>query len=320
MTRVFRSTDASAPVLTGQTGSLIAVLDSVLVNGYGSQTAAGWAKSFSGTSKAAYRPAGGNQFYLRVQDDGPGLGTFKEARIVGYESMSAVDTGSNPFPTAAQLANGMFVRKSASADSVARAWFCIAEDRTVYFGNACGDAAGRYYIWGFGDFYAKMTTTDGYRTFIQGRVIENSSSNGTDLGDIDATFASTPAGCYMARNRLGTVGALSVCKISPGYVFTGVNISGGATAAMAYPNAEDGGLYVEPMLVGDKTTVPANSIRGQFRGLWFLCHPHSAFNDGDVFQGVGDLAGKSFVIAKTIANSGNNVGALAFETNTWDAN
>jgi hypothetical protein len=31
--RVYRSTDASAPVLTGQVGSLTALLDAVLVNG-----------------------------------------------------------------------------------------------------------------------------------------------------------------------------------------------------------------------------------------------------------------------------------------------
>lgn len=39
--RVYRWDDASAPTLTGQLGSLITLLDAVLVNGYGSKTAAG---------------------------------------------------------------------------------------------------------------------------------------------------------------------------------------------------------------------------------------------------------------------------------------
>ena len=38
--RVYKSTDGSAPVLTGQAGSLTTLLDAVLVNGYGAATAA----------------------------------------------------------------------------------------------------------------------------------------------------------------------------------------------------------------------------------------------------------------------------------------
>jgi hypothetical protein len=40
--RIYRSTDGSAPVLTGQAGKLTDLLDAILVNGYGSKTAAGW--------------------------------------------------------------------------------------------------------------------------------------------------------------------------------------------------------------------------------------------------------------------------------------
>ena len=38
---VYRSDDAGAPNLTGAAGSLIAILDAVLVNGYGAKPAAG---------------------------------------------------------------------------------------------------------------------------------------------------------------------------------------------------------------------------------------------------------------------------------------
>ena len=46
---VYRSTDASAPVLTGVAGAMKAVLDACLVNGYGAKAAAGWSAPFSAT-------------------------------------------------------------------------------------------------------------------------------------------------------------------------------------------------------------------------------------------------------------------------------
>src|SRR5574337_1555206 len=93
---VYRSSDASAPVLTGQAGSLITVLDACLISGYGSKSPAGWVKPYSGTNLAAYRAATGNQFYFRVDDSGT-----VEARISGYETMSDVNTGTGQFPTTA---------------------------------------------------------------------------------------------------------------------------------------------------------------------------------------------------------------------------
>ena len=69
--RVYSSTDASAPVLTGQVGSLIAVLDACLVNGYGTKTAAGWTKPFADASNTAvYRSGSGSRAFFRFFDDG----------------------------------------------------------------------------------------------------------------------------------------------------------------------------------------------------------------------------------------------------------
>ncbi|MGE3907973.1 MAG: hypothetical protein AB7K36_01385, partial [Chloroflexota bacterium] len=54
-TRIYRSTDSGAPVLTGQAGSLLNLLDKCLVDGYGSKAAAGWSRPYTGTNKTAYR-------------------------------------------------------------------------------------------------------------------------------------------------------------------------------------------------------------------------------------------------------------------------
>jgi hypothetical protein len=76
--RVYRSTDASAPVLTGQVGSLTALLDAVLVNGYGALTAAGWSINQTTTNKRGYKQnlTGSNNtsgMLLYVDDTGPAL-------------------------------------------------------------------------------------------------------------------------------------------------------------------------------------------------------------------------------------------------------
>ena len=123
---VYQSTDPGAIQLDGQVGSLVAVLDSVLV-------AAGWSIAFTTTNIRAYRqPAtadGALRAYLRVNDAGPGVGGGKEARIVGYETMSDVNTGTLPCPTVANMANGLFVRKSATADATTRTWLIVADAR-----------------------------------------------------------------------------------------------------------------------------------------------------------------------------------------------
>lgn len=126
--RIYRSTDAGAPQLTGQAGSLIAVLDACLVAGYGTKTAAGWAKEFTGANQAAYRPATGRRLFLFVNDS-----FSKSATVFGYESMSAIDAGIRRFPNARQVpAAGPWIRKSTTADAVARPWYVVAGATFVY--------------------------------------------------------------------------------------------------------------------------------------------------------------------------------------------
>jgi hypothetical protein len=77
--RVYKSSDASAPVLTGAVGSLVALLDACLVNGYGALAAAGWTKAFTAANKGAYKQnlTGSNNasgMHLYVDDSGPGAG------------------------------------------------------------------------------------------------------------------------------------------------------------------------------------------------------------------------------------------------------
>lgn len=305
---VYKSTDGSAPSLTGQVGSLITLLDACLVNGYGAKAAAGWSKSYSGTNKAVYRAPSGAQMYYRVQDDAPA--TAKEARLTGYETMSDVDTGTGPFPTAAQGVGGvamMVIRKSASADATARAWTLLADARTVYFLPSTGDTAGSYLAIGFGEFYS-LLPGDAYNGFVCGRSAENSTSTTANQLEYLSSQVTGGSQFFVPRAHTGTGGSV---QMSRGGDYPKQDGSLMINGVVPYTNPSDGGIYLCKIRIGDYTTAPVNGIRGRMRGIWQTLHPVASFTDDDTFSGTGSFAGRTFLVKKAMYRSGSS---YTFET------
>ncbi len=315
---VYRSTDASAPVLSGTVGSLVALLAAVLVNGYGSKSAAGWTEPFTGTGGGVFKAAGGNGFYLTVNDNGPGAGTFKEARIVGSETVSAYSatfaSSTGNFPTSAQQANGLFVRKAAALSSAAVAWTCIADDRTIYF-FAQPDSAGTYIGFMFGDFFS-LLTGDGYRTIIAAKTVENDATAANDnLSFLSSVVTSTWTGHYIPRAYTGSGSSINphgVADQAGGSTAVGGSLLMGATG-LVYPNPVDGGVYASRIRIFDNAT----TYRGWMRGFYSFENQISGLADGDVFVGAagGDFSGRTFLVVKLNGNSGVY---LVETSNTWD--
>lgn len=186
--------------ITGQNGTLITVLDAILVTGEG------WTKTYSGTNKAVYTQASGNGFCLRVQDDGPGAGAAREAIVRGAESASDVDTLIDPFPTVAQVSDANCVwRKSNSADSTTRNYYCVADGNSFHLivnFNGTSDIE----IYSYFDtepFY----TGDGYNTAITTRNAANASANGycTDYNYSVLHGATFTPHMFFARSADGLV-------------------------------------------------------------------------------------------------------------------
>lgn len=320
----YKSTDASAPVLTGQVNSLVALLDACLVNGYTGKAAAGWTKPYTATNKAVFRMAtsGNSGFYLDVDDNGPGAGAAKEARIKGYESMTAVATGTAPFPTVAQIAAGLFLRKSATADATARPWFLIADNSCFYLFVDTGDYTGPNYAMGvmFGDIFS-YKSTDAYKCAIIARNLENNATNSYENLSSLITAANGPltaqqGGHYIARSWTAVGASIQFAKHSSALV--GINSSvqvppGGAIALVAYPNGPDGALELAPIWCGHD-----GSVRGYLKGLWSPLHAQP-LGHGDTFSGTGNMAGKTFLAlnVKSTAGSFQN-GQFVIETSdTW---
>jgi len=247
--KFFTSKMLGAPVLKGQAGSLIALLDACLKDGWGIQTASsavvaggvctmtfpldhaapvdavvlvagasiaalngeqkvtatapnvvkfataaadgaatgtitakmaplGWLKPFTGTNLAVYKSAdvAANGQFLRVNDTGT-----TSARAVGYETMTAISTGTGLFPTAAQLSGGLYWAKSVLAGTVPVDWLIVGDSRffgvftSIYQGNGAGYEAYRVpMLFGFGDQVNLGRSADPFCTTVFGSTDESS--------------------------------------------------------------------------------------------------------------------------------------------------
>jgi hypothetical protein len=316
---VYRSTDTSAPTLTGQAGSLITLLDAVLVNGYGSKAAAGWTKAYSGTNKAAYRLGSGTQFYLRVVDDGTTSAAY--GRILGYESMSDVDTGTNGFPTNVQVSGGLYAHKSSTADSTARPWMIIACDRGIYFIGQCGQTtfgaaqAATDNQWFFGDLKS-YKTGDGYQCHIVASTSATLSGAST-IGSVSVNTAfSATTGHYVARAHTQITGAVATAKtVWRLSLLSASNTYLSTNTLNSYPNPITGGIDVTPLLIAEPTGGGNCSVRGQLPGAYDFNHSAPA-GLYDTFDGTGTLSGVSFIIIPITAST--TATRMAVQTSgTW---
>lgn len=315
----YKSTDASSPVDTGTAGDLVNVWDKCLVSGYGSQSGAGWTKPFTGTNSADFRQGSSGtsltyQYYVELNDNGPGAGTGKEGRVRGYESMSAFNTGSNLFPTAAQLTNGVFVRKSTSADTVPRPWILVGDNRTFYFFSSTGDIIGSWMAFAFGDIYSFKGATDLGSCLIIGRITENSGSmSAEELANL-VHVGTTLGSHFLARDASNNVGAIQASKLGDWGVNNGGSALFGNIQRSNYADHRD---YLAPLRIGH--TTGGNTIRGRMRGLWQFCHPIASIQDGDIITGKDDLNGKTFMVIKA-GGVGSTAVYLVETSSTWDTN
>lgn len=172
----YYSTDPSAPqIVANQPQSVLNVLQTCLVGtggtAYGSQASAGWTAPYTDTTNHALvlKQGGGQGRYLRLgnpatvnaNDGNWGRNYFM---VRGYNSMTDVNTGTNPFPTTAQQATWywLYAAQSATgaADTINMPWRIAATDTFFYFAVNASQAgyssywstAGHY----FGDLYSYM--------------------------------------------------------------------------------------------------------------------------------------------------------------------
>ncbi len=253
------------------------------VQGTVGKASSGWTKPYTGTNLAAYKqPAGSNGFYLMVDDNT----TATSARMTGYETMSAVNTGTNLFPTAVQQSGGGYLVKSNAASSASRDWTLICNGKLFYlFVNQAAQAQWTTAVaFAFGDI-TTYKSGDAYHTIIITQdTVTSSSSNLLRL----STNANTiTAGHWMARTFAQTGTSVTCSKYTDAarsFASADMGLSG-----VTYPNGADGAIILAPCGIGETV-----SHRGILPGLWNICHPDPLSHGDFYIPATGDLVGKTF--------------------------
>ncbi|AHB12065.1 tail assembly protein [Xylella phage Sano] len=314
--RVYSSSDADAPVLRGNTpGDLINVLEKCLVTGYGSKAGAGWTKPFAGTNVAAFKQGpGSNGMYLRVDDTSTAT-SYRKAKVVGYEVMTDVNTGSpSPFPTLAQNPQGgnWFTHYSSGSVANPRPWTIIADEMFFWLLLTTYPESGTQYYrecYAFGDIIP-FKPGDTTHTIL----LQNDSPDSPNSSE-QYPFQGYSISSAMNRYRLSVARDFTNLggPITLGWHndMTKGNSSWG-NGNLSYPHGPDGGLYLSPVWAHNPNVGPY-SIRGIMPGIWVHCHYFGILPDGALVEGQGELAGKQFLHRVHYQNS-----ALFEISDTWD--
>lgn len=283
---------------------------------------AGWEKVFSaGTTKAVYRSTDvtSSRRYYRVDDS-----NNQKARVRGYGSMTGVDTGTEPFPTNAQISGGGYYIKSYyAANSVAIPYLIAANSKTMLVAICLGVAydAGTMQsgVRGWGDPIAMNPAGDIYSAFLSAR--GSSESNYLDHGALDgSTVDSSSDGFTVAiRSRSGSVGAVWQ-RPMPANGLLGA-LSGACDYFGAAPSAIDGQIKHCQMLLRDQT---ANEpVRAVVPGVRYI--PQSGARAAldsalALVDGAGEFAGRKFAVIYTDTHTSgtSNAGASLVDlTGPW---
>lgn len=271
---VRHANDGVAVPLDGLAGSLIAVFDNVLLG-------LGWTKPFSGVNKAVYRPPAGHRRFLRVDDS---FGLY--ARLRMYDSMSDVDTGTNPVPLDTQISGGSYIAKSNSATSATRDWAMFVADSYLYLRvNATAAATASAGMF-FGDFDS-LVPGDLYNSaLISGN---STTSSGSRLGE-RCNLNITNTASHVSGTLAGAIGSTAIGKshennTSSTYV--------GSDGISAFPNPADGKVYTSTIRIHE-----SGALRGVLPGVIALLHSGGShgYTEYTIFDGSGDLAGRRFMV------------------------
>lgn len=279
---------------------------------------AGWEKVYAGANKGVYRSLDpmSTKMLLRVDDT-----AATAARVIGYESMTDVDTGVGPFPTPAQVNGGGYWPKSTGSNATAVPWAIHADSRllahTVQFGVATNAAYLGAITRVFGDMIAFRPGGDNYLCGLNYSV-QSSIINMTEAG-----LFSSNGGAGMATPRAYTgLGSSSLHAMLP---YVGANsLASGVDATLgAFPNIVDGSLQLSKRFIAFGG-VPRGDVPGAYSvpqtGLY------ETVKQLDRVPGAGALAGRTLQAVATFTpgtqmattSNNNNTGVAFFDiTGPW---
>lgn len=244
----------------------------------------GWTRPYSGTGVGVYRQGGSasHKRYVRVYDNAVTSGGYFYSR--GYEAMTAVSSGTGPFPTTTQV-TGNGVGTYVPATGTTNAWLIVGTPRAWLL--LISDTEGVMGINGraqyFGDLDRVAKPADVYACVIS-------------AGDSWPSY-----GTHIARPHTGLVGAAAVTSI-------GIGGQNSFSPGFAYPCVASGGLNLaDSPSVSDSAT---NTHRGFFAGVLSCMQAPvhsvggSALLPGAILSSISGVSGRALV-------QGNGAGAVS---------
>lgn len=275
----------------------------------------GWSKPFSGTNLAAYRSndVTGTRMFLRVDDT-----ATQNARVSGYENLTAISTGTGQFPTAIQLSGGGYWGKSNQANTTARGWTICGDSRGFYIfiqNHSLYSNSNLSYF--FGDI-SSVKSNDPYACILSMGIGDESINSNQISGLHTQTFSST-AYAYIARSYTGIGSANTAFRYASNMWSNSSYYSGDYNNAnlTPFPNPADGGLYTTPVLVTEGGT---RALRGFLPGFYVIPQsvPLNQFAPRDTVVGITGLPSKT--LRATWHNSSSTDGSsvsLIETTGPW---
>lgn len=296
--QVYSSVDVDNPVggFYGAAGGqqLIDALTACLVDGYGTKAGSGWTKPFSdGLGKAVFRAPAGTRFYLFVDE------TIEsdEAYFRGYQAMTALETGTDPFPSLAQVSalnGGVKVFKDSSTSGTdPEPWRLYATDKAFLFViNHHGTDANIFY---FGDFtsYLPGDTKNAILTGAEPGDSYTAAYGGGLLRHSHEAVDLSIADSFVAAGYLGAAPAPVQSATPPG---DDGSLAGNAHM-MPYPDPITGGIVMDIFRIMENPQIFRGEMPGFYNPLQDLTTIH-----GETVSGTGSFEGHDFRIEQTDAD------------------
>lgn len=277
----------------------------------------GWTKVYSGTNKAVYKPSdvAASSALLRVDDSGTTV-----ARVRMYETMSDIDTGTNPAPTDVKVSGGLYWWKSDAASSATRRYTIFGDSRNLYLGTApysSSSVAPIHTVHAFGDSIS-YKSGDAYHGFIVG---DTATTGGQVLGNIFAQDPENNETMQIVRSHTGI--GVAVTASRKALVGSNAGVSGFDNRMGAFPAPANNGLFLSRIALGQRA-MSTNGPRGLLPGVLYV--PQTGTNGGlfprgTLVDGTGEYAGKKIYAVPqsgaALNTSTNDYAAFFDVTGPW---
>lgn len=249
---------------------------------------AGWSEPYPGTNnEVVFRgnPETGCGWYFRAR----AINT-EYSNITPYKTMDSISSGTRPGANVV-IVNAYLLTGTAAG------WWCVADDRTVYFGITERSSSAHKYHYGFGDFDPAVSSDidAAFACGIGGFRGRSTDHDNTAISGANSPWYFNLTSGYL--DQVSKIGGLVFPMITAGNL-SGQYLPGSEALNTPFPNPLTGQLDAARI-----TVLEGVSPRGQLRGVWAPQHKASALLDSMAYATPnGALARKLPIESLAITN------------------